>query len=232
VDVRPSELDPYPGAERDLSSAALWDRSLHRSRRRRIRKQDARRNAPRQKGATIAAGAAILASPVLGPLAGAASASSAKPGVTKTEVAKKAAISGEATWLLSYGDTGPAVAAVQHQLAITEDGIFGPQTEGAVKDFQRSKGLAVTGIVDVRTWVEVFASKVEFYGDADASASSVGQSVNVVLDQVAPASSEAPEAVGGPDLEDRVELRDEITDGSSSAGSGSSGSAGSVSTES
>jgi murein DD-endopeptidase MepM/ murein hydrolase activator NlpD len=227
VDVRPSELDPYPRAERDLSSAALWDRSLHRSRRRRIRKREARRNAPRQKGATLAAGAAILATPVLTPLSG-AFASSARPGATKTEVAQKAAISGEKTHLLSYGDTGPAVAAVQHQLQIVEDGIFGPQTEGAVKDFQRSKGLAVTGIVDVRTWVEVFASKVEFYGDADASTSTVPESVNVVFtgEEASATTSEAPEAVGGPDLDDRVELRDEISD-ESSGSSGSSGGSGS-----
>ena len=37
VDSRPSELDPYPRTERDLGSAVLWQRSLHRSHRRRIR---------------------------------------------------------------------------------------------------------------------------------------------------------------------------------------------------
>jgi peptidoglycan hydrolase-like protein with peptidoglycan-binding domain len=203
VDVRPSELDPYPLAERDLGSAALWQRSLHRSHRRRIRQRDARRNAPRQKGATLAAGAAILATPVLTPLTGAASASSARPGVTKVEVAKKAAVSGEKTWLLSYGDTGEAVAAVQAQLRIPADGIFGPQTEGAVKTFQLNNGLAGTGIVDAKTWVEIFRSKVVFYGDADASASSSSagsshsggaEKVNVVL------GSDVPDAVGGPDL--------------------------------
>jgi murein DD-endopeptidase MepM/ murein hydrolase activator NlpD len=208
VDVRPSELDPYPLAERDLGSAVLWQRSLHRSHRRRIRQRDARRNAPRQKSATLAAGAAILASPVLTPLIGAASASSAKPGVTKVEVAKKAAISGKKTWLLSYGDTGQAVAAVQTQLRIPADGIFGPQTEGAVKTFQLNNGLAGTGIVDVDTWVELFRSKVVFYGDSEPSASSSStgkaEKVNVVF------GSDAPDAVGGPDLEDRVELRDEI----------------------
>jgi Meckel syndrome type 1 protein len=218
VDVRPSELDPYPLAERDLGSAALWQRSLHRSHRRRIRQRDARRNAPRQKGATLAAGAAILATPVLTPLTGAASASSARPGVTKVEVAKKAAVSGEKTWLLSYGDTGEAVAAVQAQLRIPADGIFGPQTEGAVKTFQLNNGLAGTGIVDAKTWVEIFRSKVVFYGDADASASSSSagsshsggaEKVNVVL------GSDVPDAVGGPDLEDRVELRDEIEDSES-----------------
>jgi len=54
VDSRPSELDPYPRTERDLSSVALWDRSCRRSRDRRRRKAAARRNAPRQKGATLA----------------------------------------------------------------------------------------------------------------------------------------------------------------------------------
>jgi peptidoglycan hydrolase-like protein with peptidoglycan-binding domain len=32
------------------------------------------------------------------------------------------------------------------------DGIFGPQTESAVKAFQRSRGLAVDGIVGPQTW--------------------------------------------------------------------------------
>jgi Meckel syndrome type 1 protein len=215
VDSRPSELDPYPRVERDLGSAVLWQRSLHRSNRRRIRARDARRNAPRQKGATLAAGAAILAAPVLSPLTGAASASSARPGATKAEVAEKAAASGEKTWLLSYGDTGEAVAAVQYQLRIPADGIFGPQTEGAVKTFQINHGLAGTGIVDANTWAQIFGSKVTFYGSADASASSStgggGESVKVVL------GSDAPEAVGGPELEDRVELRDEIEESESDA---------------
>ena len=86
MDSRPSELDPYPRTERDLGSAVLWERSLHRSQRRRIRDAQARRNAPRRKGATLAAGAAILAAPTLSPLAG-ASASSARPGATKAEIA-------------------------------------------------------------------------------------------------------------------------------------------------
>ena len=88
MDSRPSELDPYPRSERDLGTAVLWERSTNRSQRRREHARRARRDAPRRKGVTIAAGAAILASPVLAPLA---SASSARPGVTKTEIAQKAA---------------------------------------------------------------------------------------------------------------------------------------------
>ncbi|MGH2948848.1 MAG: peptidoglycan DD-metalloendopeptidase family protein, partial [Solirubrobacteraceae bacterium] len=211
MDWRPSELDPYPRAERDLGSVALWNRSSRRSHERRRRKAAARRNAPRQKGATLAAGAAVFASPLLAPVVGATAASS-PPGVTTTEVAERAAVSGEDTWLLSYGDTGDAVAAVQRNLAILEDGIFGPQTEGAVKDFQRLKGLAATGVVDARTWAELFNSKVLFYDDG-ATASSSSSSVRAAYEAPeaeAPVAEPAP--AGGPDLGDGVELRDEVSE--------------------
>ena len=90
MDSRPSELDPYPRFRRDLGSAVLWEKSLHRSQARRERARRARREAPRRKGITLAAGAAIFASPVLAPIA---SASSARPGVTKTEISQRAAVS-------------------------------------------------------------------------------------------------------------------------------------------
>ena len=53
--------------------------------------------------------------------------------------------------LLRRGDFGPAVAEVQERLRIPADGIFGSQTEVAVRAFQRSKGLAVDGIVGPNT---------------------------------------------------------------------------------
>src|ERR671924_1501944 len=37
-----------------------------------------------------------------------------------------------------------------HSVAV--DGIFGPQTEAAVKAFQQSRGLAADGIVGPQTW--------------------------------------------------------------------------------
>jgi murein DD-endopeptidase MepM/ murein hydrolase activator NlpD len=210
VDSRPSELDPYPRAQRDLGSAVLWDRSLHRSRRRRIRQREARRNAPRQKGATLAAGAAILTSPLL-TVASAASASSARPGVTKAEIAQKAIVVGTdhgTTALLSYGDTGEAVAAVQVQLQITADGIFGPQTEGAVKAFQLAQRMEANGIVDAKTWAALFASNVRFFegsaATAGASSDASGESVEVVFAESPP--------VGGPDREQRAALGDEVVE--------------------
>ncbi len=52
---------------------------------------------------------------------------------------------------LQIGDTGLDVRALQHQLGLKEDGIFGPVTQAAVKRFQAAHGLVVDGIVGPRT---------------------------------------------------------------------------------
>jgi hypothetical protein len=51
------------------------------------------------------------------------------------------------TSVLDRGDRGTAVACLQRTLRITVDGIFGPQTQRAVRVFQRGKGLNADGIV-------------------------------------------------------------------------------------
>lgn len=64
---------------------------------------------------------------------------------------------------LSVGSSGVAVRVIQYFLSflgyfnnelspVTVDGIFGKNTENAVKEFQQWAGLPVTGIVDPRTW--------------------------------------------------------------------------------
>lgn len=56
------------------------------------------------------------------------------------------------------GDTGKAVRRVQRairrtpNLGLVVDGIFGPMTEQAVKEFQQGAGLTVDGIVGPMTW--------------------------------------------------------------------------------
>ncbi len=56
------------------------------------------------------------------------------------------------------GATGETVRRAQRalrrtpDLGLVEDGIFGPSTEAAVKNFQHSKGLTVDGIVGPATW--------------------------------------------------------------------------------
>ncbi|WP_377887464.1 peptidoglycan-binding protein [Alkalihalobacillus sp. R86527] len=68
---------------------------------------------------------------------------------------------------LSMGERGQAVSDLQTKLKnkgyynYNVDGIFGPITEKAVKQFQKAKGLSVTGIVDQATEnaVNAFATK-------------------------------------------------------------------------
>jgi len=43
-------------------------------------------------------------------------------------------------------DRGSDVAVLQRRLGITDDGIFGPDTEAAVKSYQRSHGLTDDGV--------------------------------------------------------------------------------------
>lgn len=63
---------------------------------------------------------------------------------------------GQAT--VSRGDEGEAVKQAQRALRRTPDptlvvdGEFGPLTEAATKEFQKQKGLPVTGVVDRATW--------------------------------------------------------------------------------
>jgi len=66
-----------------------------------------------------------------------------------------AATSGMA--LARYGSRGLHVALLQRKLndrgyRLAVDGIFGPKTLAAVKDYQRKHGLAVDGVVGPRTW--------------------------------------------------------------------------------
>ncbi|QQQ73743.1 penicillin-insensitive murein endopeptidase [Saccharothrix sp. 6-C] len=58
------------------------------------------------------------------------------------------------------GNRGVDVLAAQHLLhhhgrQVTADGIFGPATDAAVRDFQRAKGLTADGVVGPDTWAQL-----------------------------------------------------------------------------
>ena len=59
---------------------------------------------------------------------------------------------------ISLGATGDAVKPLERALrrtsnpGLTVDGVFGPQVETVVKQFQRGAGLTVDGIVGPATW--------------------------------------------------------------------------------
>lgn len=53
---------------------------------------------------------------------------------------------------LKKGSRGVDVITLQKKLNLQTDGIFGPLTEEAVKEFQKANGLTVDGIVGTNTW--------------------------------------------------------------------------------
>ena len=67
--------------------------------------------------------------------------------------------------MLSYGSSGDDVKELQKALnnsgySLDVDGIFGTKTQSAVKEYQKSKGLSVDGIVGNNTWTSLSNSTV------------------------------------------------------------------------
>jgi peptidoglycan hydrolase-like protein with peptidoglycan-binding domain len=84
---------------------------------------------------------------------GGSTAGSVTPGSSTSPLAAYASLT------LRLGSSGPAVTAMQKAIGgVVADGVFGPLTESRVKAYQKSKGLAVTGVVDSRTWNALMGS--------------------------------------------------------------------------
>lgn len=67
----------------------------------------------------------------------------------------------QTTW--KQGDSGPAVESIQQQLnqvgyMIAVDGMFGPDTTWAVRQFQLARGISADGIVGPETTVNLSAA--------------------------------------------------------------------------
>lgn len=62
--------------------------------------------------------------------------------------------------LLKKGNRGKDVQTLQRALHLLDDGIFGQLTEDAVKEFQKSHGLNVDGIVGDKTWAAICGSSL------------------------------------------------------------------------
>ena len=103
-------------------------------------------------------GAALAIDGIFGPLtAGAVRAFQSSNGL------RVDGIVGNATWPaliveVASGSSGDAVRGVQSQISIRADGwvtingVFGPETDNAVRSFQGDIGLSVDGIVGPETW--------------------------------------------------------------------------------
>ena len=65
---------------------------------------------------------------------------------------------GKARRTMRRGDTGPDVVALQKDLGVEPNGIFGPKTEAAVREFQRTHTMVPDGIVGPKSWAAIDAS--------------------------------------------------------------------------
>ena len=149
-------------AGRDLSCPDLWERSLTRSQHRRERAARTRANLP----ASRKVGFAIATTALVAPFAQQTASAQQQTTTSTTTTATASSSSG----LLRNGDRGPSVAAIQSQLGIARDGIFGPQMDAAVRAFQARNGLTVDGIVGPQTRGALGG------GGGSASTSSTGSS--------------------------------------------------------
>ncbi len=71
--------------------------------------------------------------------------------------------------VLRPGATGPAVVAAQKALGVTADGVYGPSTVAAVKEFQGRHNLARTGYVAILTWRALDAAQTSIKVEVGAA---------------------------------------------------------------
>jgi peptidoglycan hydrolase-like protein with peptidoglycan-binding domain len=227
VEHRPLELPGF----RDLANGEAWALSLERSLARRhaaqLRFVPARTRAGKFSLATLATLAA-------GPLPGIAAAAGGGGGGGPT-----------ATAAVSPGAEGASVATVQRALGIASDGIYGPQTDTAIRNFQSAHGLVVDGIVGPQTTAALMGGGASGSGTSalqralgigadgvfgpqtEAAVRSFQSAHGLAVDGiVGPATWSALGLSGFPGV-----LKQTVGDGahSTSAGSGSSGSSSSAS---
>jgi peptidoglycan hydrolase-like protein with peptidoglycan-binding domain len=149
-------------AIRDLAEEQPWDLSLGRSRaRRRAAELRFVPASSRAKRISLGALAALTAGPAAGLADGSAAAS---PGVPNPEPATTT----EHSISLSSESKGRQVELLQQALGISVDGIYGPETEEAVRSFQASRGLTVDGIAGPET-----SAALRSHAGAKASAAGV-----------------------------------------------------------
>src|SRR5436190_5004444 len=158
---------------RDLAARELWELSLGRSRARR-RAAELRFVPPatRAKRASIGALAALTVGPTASLADGSGSAATSGPAGGPPTTA-------EHTITLTLESEGRQVELLQRALGdIKVDGIFGPETEAAVRAFQTSRGLAQDGVVGaatgsaLRAHAATRAALVSFQGPVPGEAAS------------------------------------------------------------
>ncbi len=145
---------------RDLADEEPWHLSLGRSRaRRRAAELQFVPASSRAKRISLGALAAFTVSPT-------ASIASGQASVNPTLPNPEPATTTEHVIELSSGSEGRQVALLQSALgAIKVDGVFGPETEAAVRSFQASRGLTADGVVGALTIAALHDKTTAFAAD-------------------------------------------------------------------
>jgi peptidoglycan hydrolase-like protein with peptidoglycan-binding domain len=146
-------MDAARALERDLADEETWELSLGRSRaRRRAAELQFVPGSSRAKRVSLGALAALT----VGPTASIAS------GAGTTNASPEPPTTTEHVIVLTEGSEGRQVQLLQQALgSVKVDGIFGPETEEAVRSFQARNGLTVDGIVGPQTWSVIGVSGAE-----------------------------------------------------------------------
>jgi peptidoglycan hydrolase-like protein with peptidoglycan-binding domain len=132
---------------RDLADELPWELSLGRSRARR-RAAELRFVPASSRAKRLSIG--TLAALTVGPTASIASGGQGT--VNSGAPSPEPATTTEHTIVLSFGSEGRQVQLLQAALGgIAVDGVFGPETEEAVRKFQESRGLTVDGVAGPQT---------------------------------------------------------------------------------
>jgi murein DD-endopeptidase MepM/ murein hydrolase activator NlpD len=218
---------------RDLAQPEYWLQSSARSQRRREFIPRARREYARRRNMSAALASAMLAGP--GAAVAAAQMSTGVNAAVAGEGPGGRAIEiREGGLPLQLGSQGELVAHVQRALGVTADGVFGPQTDAAVRAYQARAGLQVDGVVGLATWGSLFESGASA-GAASASAAGGYNVPTKVKKRIenrlvqAGAALEAQGDPGGYSFDDNpAEQAPEATpNGDSGAAEGNSGESGS-----
>jgi peptidoglycan hydrolase-like protein with peptidoglycan-binding domain len=139
-------LDARAGEVRDLADMHAWQLSLGRSRaRRRAAQLHFVPTSSRAKRLSLGALVALTVGPsataaLSGGAATASAVASPEPATTTEHVV-----------VLQSGSQGRQVKLLQKALGIDADGVYGPETEAAVRSFQASRGLSVDGVFGAKT---------------------------------------------------------------------------------
>jgi peptidoglycan hydrolase-like protein with peptidoglycan-binding domain len=174
---------------RDLSSSEPWDLSLWRSRTRR-RAADIQfvPTASRARRVSLGTLVAIAA----GPAAGLADANGRGQALAGPAPEPTTTASHHLT--LQSGSEGRQVRLLQHALGVIVDGVFGPETEAAVRSYQATRGLAVDGVVGPQMSAAL-AGKTEASSARNEGASSGAHAIEASSHESAAARSTAASPV-------------------------------------